>query len=1321
MALSGMKALQVWCQRVTEGYRDVKVVNMSSSWKDGLAFCAILHHFRPDIIDFDSLKKGDVYENNKLAFETAERELGITALLDPEDMVAMDVPDKLCIMTYVSQYYNYFKRQTAGGIKPAKGLEEHPPAAIKTKKAVHDEKPKDRIHEKPKEKVTEKPKEKVQEKPKEKSKVDTKPPGSTALEALKISSKGSTFGDKCAACGKKVYLLERQVVDGKLYHRACFRCRECKSTLRPGTYSILDGNIFECTLHKKDNRRYGGFPRGHARDKKSSLEREKDKKETKPANAPKHTSNVAAKMQMYETGNKSEPAKADKITSNAVHVHVSPASKVTVKQNDPSSGNPPPLNDAAMRRNLLQSLAVVQKRELKKFDDIQTDSVDKVPDRKKAVGKEAEKDNTTQKKAGSPESGSPVHHVNLKSEDEGPTKQGKGAKESAPWMKEIKLKRVEDQTEQKPANVTGNKPEVESVPVPRTSKAQIVLVQKKVTAKIDDRERESERLLSKGDETKKDKGPEEVTKDVAIEEEKNKKENEILEKSVPKDENKDEKESNPFLESDEEKPPDDSEVKDKDDNAVAMKEKEKNPFLDSGEEEEEIKEPQGEITEGKVVAKEVVVVNIETPKVKPARADVEGDDVTMETEKDEKKKKIDVAPTEGQSIEGAIATPEAKEKDVSETHEKVVEKKDEGQNDEKSEEQKKDESAKDEKWKEDDVKDKKDQTETIKEASVPETVKGKEENEIQKNSVTVKEKTDEKPSEEMKKKKDEEEDESYNPFFCDDDEEEVERKEEGNEEQFEDYNPFSTDFDEDEEELDPSKNPFTGSPVDSEENLVNPFTGSPILKRKFEYPAAGRQRPSGVKSREDVLRELQGSLGRTEKKVPPPRPPPPKVKSQTLEAGSKVEKKDITASPGTPRKGKAAPLPPGDTGFSPTRPERRSKRAAPPPPPGAGNQTTPKGKPKAPPPPPPVVEVKSPEGEAPAALAAEAVKPTEGTSTPPAAGEVKSTEPTPTAPSVAGNKPIQAEPSGSPTPPPRSPKSKRDETSAETPGGVSTSLPGSPALAPRKPPRQHPEAGNRKSRNLSPGGAGDRARSASPGVARSVKRKAPLPPPQKRKLYKSMSPDAIKAELNELDQKQTQLEEKGVELEKKLREKEGMEGDESQDNEEDMLKEWFELINEKNGLVRRENELLYLNQQQNLEEEHAEVEYELRCLLQKDENVKTEEDKKHEEELIERLVEIVHERNRIVETMEQDRIREYEEDKTLEAMMIKKGWIEGEDHTVEEVVPEKKEKGKKEEKKKEKHKDKKDKDKKKDKVKKEEKKKEDDEKTTKTRHGVFYL
>ncbi|KRY75920.1 EH domain-binding protein 1, partial [Trichinella pseudospiralis] len=98
-ASSGQDLLS-WCQQVTRDYRGVKITNFSSSWRNGLAFAALVHHFRPDLIDFDTLRPSDIRENCRKAFDAAAL-LGVPRLIDPNDMVIMAIPDKISVMTYV--------------------------------------------------------------------------------------------------------------------------------------------------------------------------------------------------------------------------------------------------------------------------------------------------------------------------------------------------------------------------------------------------------------------------------------------------------------------------------------------------------------------------------------------------------------------------------------------------------------------------------------------------------------------------------------------------------------------------------------------------------------------------------------------------------------------------------------------------------------------------------------------------------------------------------------------------------------------------------------------------------------------------------------------------------------------------------------------------------------------------------------------------------------------------------------------------------------------------------------------------------------------
>ncbi|XP_026210466.1 EH domain-binding protein 1 isoform X3 [Anabas testudineus] len=104
------QSLLAWCREVTKNYRGVKITNFTTSWRNGLAFCALLHHFRPDIIDYKSLNPQDIKENNKKAYD-GFASLGISRLLEPSDMVLLAIPDKLTVMTYLYQIRAHFSGQ----------------------------------------------------------------------------------------------------------------------------------------------------------------------------------------------------------------------------------------------------------------------------------------------------------------------------------------------------------------------------------------------------------------------------------------------------------------------------------------------------------------------------------------------------------------------------------------------------------------------------------------------------------------------------------------------------------------------------------------------------------------------------------------------------------------------------------------------------------------------------------------------------------------------------------------------------------------------------------------------------------------------------------------------------------------------------------------------------------------------------------------------------------------------------------------------------------------------------------------------------------
>nr|CAD7260788.1 unnamed protein product [Timema shepardi] len=286
----GMKGLETWCKRVTSGYPGVKVENMTTSWRDGLAFCALIHHFRPDLLDFASLDKDDIYRNNTLAFRLADQYLGIPALLDAEDMVEYAVPDRLSILTYLAQFYQTLGHQ---GSSPARAVAKRPASlSDRSTPPLDVDSPPTKVLFLGGPQIVE---------------VWPSFPGSGGLQCsggeiklvalyslqkyllleythkeLRIGPTSLIHGfslrgdplpvselcdpphfggmsqvptrvlplgrrEPCAKCGLPVFIAERFLVNGRtLYHRTCFRCARCQNQLSLANYYETEDGRFCC-------------------------------------------------------------------------------------------------------------------------------------------------------------------------------------------------------------------------------------------------------------------------------------------------------------------------------------------------------------------------------------------------------------------------------------------------------------------------------------------------------------------------------------------------------------------------------------------------------------------------------------------------------------------------------------------------------------------------------------------------------------------------------------------------------------------------------------------------------------------------------------------------------------------------------------------------------------------------------------------------------------------------------------------------------------------------------------------------------------------
>uniref|UniRef100_A0A8C6L0A4 F-actin monooxygenase n=1 Tax=Nothobranchius furzeri TaxID=105023 RepID=A0A8C6L0A4_NOTFU len=214
-----------WCQRQTEGYRNVNVTDLTMSWKSGLALCALIHRYRPDLIDFDSLDEQDHARNNQLAFDVAEKEFGISPCMTGKEMSSVVEPDKLSMVMYLSQFYEMFKDTVPPGEVCRAGRDDRPsvPAQLSDRKvdsaaAANNNKVKVMATQ-------------LLAKFEENAPAQ---PGSLRKE-FPVNIGGS---DVCFFCRKRVYVMERLSAEGKFFHRSCFKCDYCGTTLRLSSYAF---------------------------------------------------------------------------------------------------------------------------------------------------------------------------------------------------------------------------------------------------------------------------------------------------------------------------------------------------------------------------------------------------------------------------------------------------------------------------------------------------------------------------------------------------------------------------------------------------------------------------------------------------------------------------------------------------------------------------------------------------------------------------------------------------------------------------------------------------------------------------------------------------------------------------------------------------------------------------------------------------------------------------------------------------------------------------------------------------------------------------
>uniref|UniRef100_A0AAQ5YZJ4 F-actin monooxygenase n=1 Tax=Amphiprion ocellaris TaxID=80972 RepID=A0AAQ5YZJ4_AMPOC len=238
--------LLTWCQNQTHGYRGVDVTNLTSSWRSGLALCALIHRQRPELIDFDSLNEEDVAGSNQLAFDVAEREFGIQPVTTGKEMAGEGEPDKLLMVLYLSKFYEAFRDSPANNngqnlntITATSGNLLH---TMRKKTFISSIFQQELRENKVRSMATQ-----LLAKFEENSST-----GKIRRKCVvrKEFPPGLGGSDICHFCTKRVYVMERLSADGYFFHRECFRCDVCNCTLRLGGHAFDSQEAkFYCKMH----------------------------------------------------------------------------------------------------------------------------------------------------------------------------------------------------------------------------------------------------------------------------------------------------------------------------------------------------------------------------------------------------------------------------------------------------------------------------------------------------------------------------------------------------------------------------------------------------------------------------------------------------------------------------------------------------------------------------------------------------------------------------------------------------------------------------------------------------------------------------------------------------------------------------------------------------------------------------------------------------------------------------------------------------------------------------------------------------------------